>query len=84
MKELDIALKLKKCNETVKNLYGAEFETEIKQYKRFINAAILKHSLPSPLEGAMKLMEDARGMDGADMFTVKVLAACVELMEGRS
>jgi len=31
----------------------------------------------------MKLIEDSKGMDGADMFTVKILSACVELIEGR-
>ena len=82
-KELDIAIKLRKCNETIRNLYKADFEKEITQYKHFIKAAMVKHKINNEIESAMKLIEEAKGVGGSDMFTVKILAACVELMEGR-
>jgi hypothetical protein len=85
MKELEIAIKLRQCNDTIRKLYRDkdEFEKEMSSYKRFIQGAIKKHNLKSEIEGAMKLIEDAKDMEGADMFAVKTYTACVELMEGR-
>ncbi len=84
IKELEIAQKLKKCNETIRNLFKDDFDKEMLKYKPLIKAAMRKHSLKSELEGAMRLIEDyGQHMDGADMFAVKTYAACVELMEGR-
>ncbi len=83
IKELEIARKLKECNEVLRRLCGDEFEKAVFEYKRLIKAAMAKHKLTSEIEASIKLVEEAKGMNGTDMFTVKIFAACVELMEGR-
>ena len=82
-KELQIATKLRKCNDVIRNLFKEDFDKEMSKYKHFINACMEKHKIDNQIEAAMKLIEDAKDMSGADMFAVKIFSACVELMEGR-
>lgn len=83
IKEVEIATKMRKCNDTIRKLFKEDFDKEMSKYKHFINACMEKHKIDNHIGAAMKLIEDAKGMDGSDMFTVKVLSACVELIEGR-
>lgn len=80
-KEVKLSQKILDCRESAKKLYGSEYEKHIADYKRFIKGAMAKHKLDSELKAAMRLIEDCKDEYGADVATMNILAACVDLIE---
>jgi len=49
-------------------------------HTNLIHAAMKKHQIDNEIKAAMRLIEDCKHMDGVGVFTMKVLAAAVELV----
>ena len=81
LKELGIALKMQQCYNSVKGLYGDGFTKAMSEYKDIIKGAMIKHKLTSALEATMQVIKEAKNEYGSDMFTLKMLAACFDLIE---
>lgn len=79
--QIMLASKLYRARNSVKKLFGADWKKEIEPYTNLIKLAMEKHSIDNEIKAAMKLIEEYKDMDGADVFTVKILAATVELIE---
>ena len=81
MNQIQIAAKLYECRDTCKRLWGNEWKSKVEVHTKLIHAAMKKHGIDNEIQAAMKLINDAKNMDGADVFTMKCLAAAVELVE---
>jgi len=80
-KEIKLSQKIYDCRESARKLYGKDYEKEMSDYKRYIKAAMVKHNLDSELKAAMQLIDDCKDIHGADVATMKILSACVDLIE---
>lgn len=79
--QIKIASKLYECRETIVRLYGTSWKESISFHTNLIKAAMKKHCITNEIEAAMKLVDDCKHMDGAGVFTMKIFAAAVQLIE---
>jgi hypothetical protein len=79
--KIKLAARLYKCRDSVKSLFGKEWKKEISFHTNLIKACMKKHSISNEIKAAMKLIDDCKHMDGSGMFTVKILAAAIEIVE---
>lgn len=79
--QIKLAAKLYDCRNSCKKLFGADWKKQIEFHTNLIHAAMKKHKIDNEIKAAMKLIEDCQHMDGAGVFTMKILAAAVELVE---
>lgn len=81
MNKLQTAAKLYECRDTCKRLWGNEWKSKVEVHTKLIYAAMKKHNIDNEIQAAMKLIDDAKNMDGEGVFTMKCLAAAVEMIE---
>lgn len=79
--KVKLAAKLYECRDACKKLYGADWKTEIDFHMKLIHAAMAKHKIDNEITAAMKLIEECSHMDGGGVFSMKILAAAVEIVE---
>lgn len=78
---ITLAAKLYKCRNTCIRLWGKDWKKQVEFHTNLIKAAMKKHNLKNEIAAAIKLAKEAENEDGADVFTMKLLAAAVELVE---
>ena len=81
MNQVQLAAKLYECRDTCKKLWGVEWKKEVEFHTRLIQAAMKKHNINNEIQAAMKLINDVGEADSSGVFTMKCLAAAVELIE---
>lgn len=79
--QIKIASKLYECRDAVMRLYGPDWKEAISFHTAVIKGAMRKYSIKNEIEAAMKLVDDCKHMDGAGVFTIKIFAAAVQLIE---
>jgi hypothetical protein len=79
--EIKLAAKLYGCRDAAKKLYGKDYQAKMSEYQGYIKAAMVKHNEANEMKAAMLLLDSIKGIDGADMGTMNILAAAVELIE---
>ena len=79
--QIKMAAKLYQCRDSAKKLYGADYQSKIADYKRYIQACMIKHNYKDEITAAMRLITDCKDLDGSGIGTMNILAACVELIE---
>lgn len=75
------AEKLYKCRTAARKLHGEKYPAKIIYYQNYIRAYMAKHSEDDQLAAAIGLCDEYKGMEGADMFTMMIMAAAVEMIE---
>lgn len=75
------AEKLYKCRTAARKLHGEKYPVKITYYQNYIRAYMAKHSTSDELAAAIGLCDECKGMDGAGMFTMMIMAAAVEMIE---
>jgi hypothetical protein len=76
-----LAAKLYECRDSCKNLWGSKWREVISDNTKFILAHMKKYGIDNELKAAHQLINQVKDMDGAEIFTMKILAAAVELIE---
>ena len=79
--KIKMAAKLYQCRDTAKKLYGSEFQNKILDYKRYIQACMIKHNYKDEITAAMRLAIDCESVDGSGTGIMLIMAAYVELIE---
>lgn len=78
--DVKLAERLYECRDTCKKLYGADWKDKIQFHTNIIRACMKKYNL-NELRAAKKLIDDNYDADSSGVFTLKVLAAVVEMIE---
>lgn len=77
---IKIAAKLYECRDACKKLYKGGYKKEMQDYARYIHAYIKKNG-GDEINAAIALASEVQGEYGGGTFTMKIMAAAVELIE---
>ncbi|HBG71393.1 MAG: hypothetical protein A2W93_14170 [Bacteroidetes bacterium GWF2_43_63] len=78
---VNLAAKLYSCRDACKTLWGKNWKMELEFYTNLIHAVMKKHGIDNEVKAAMFAIEECADEYGKDVFTMKILAAAVEIIE---
>lgn len=78
---IDSALKMCRLRDSAKRFYREGYEEHVGNYRNYIKACMIKHNICSILEAAIKMADDIKDVEGADIGTMCIFSAALDLIE---